>query len=98
MTAELSPVRVASIRRRLLAWWDAAHRDLPWRAGPGQVDAYRVWISEAMLQQTQVATVIPYYWRFLATFPTLESLARAEEEQVLAAWSGLGYYKRARSL
>ena len=98
MTAALPPARVASIRRQLLRWWDATRRELPWRFEPGRVDPYRVWISEVMLQQTQVATVIPFYRRFLAKFPTIEALAGAEEEQVLAAWSGLGYYARARAL
>jgi A/G-specific adenine glycosylase len=91
-------VTPAEIRRRLLRWFDAAKRDLPWRFPPGQVDPYRVWISEAMLQQTQVATVIPYYRRFLDRFPTIEALARADEDELLALWSGLGYYARARAL
>jgi A/G-specific adenine glycosylase len=90
--------RAAALRRRLLAWWDAAHRDLPWRFAAGSADPYRVWVSEVMLQQTQVATVIPYYRRFVRRFPSIQGLARAEEEQVLAAWSGLGYYTRARNL
>jgi A/G-specific adenine glycosylase len=98
MGVPMIAARAAAIRRRLLAWWDGARRDLPWRFAPGSVDPYRVWISEAMLQQTQVATVIPYYRRFLERFPSLERLAAAEEDEVLAAWSGLGYYTRARSL
>jgi A/G-specific adenine glycosylase len=98
MKRDVAQRRLATIRRRLLAWWDQARRDLPWRFPPGHVDPYRVWISEVMLQQTQVATVIPYYARFLARFPTLEALAQASEEQVLARWSGLGYYARARRL
>lgn len=81
--------------RRLLAWYDQHRRDLPWR---GQTDPYRIWISEAMLQQTVVATVIPYYQRFLRAFPTVAALACADEGAVLHAWSGLGYYSRARSL
>jgi len=88
----------AEIRRRLLRWWRGARRDLPWRFRAGCEDPYRTWISEAMLQQTQVATVIPYYERFLERFPTVGDLARASEEEVLAAWSGLGYYARARAL
>lgn len=81
--------------RRLLSWYDRDHRDLPWR---GQNDPYRIWISEAMLQQTVVATVIPYYHRFLKAFPDVEALARAADDEVMSAWAGLGYYSRARSL
>ena len=81
---------------RLVRWHRAHGRhDLPWQASN---DAYRRWISEVMLQQTQVATVIPYFERFLGRFPTVEVLAHAAEEEVLALWSGLGYYARARNL
>jgi A/G-specific adenine glycosylase len=91
--------RTKSIRRRLLAWYDRNRRDLPWRSRPGQTpDPYRVLVSEAMLQQTQVATVVPYFERFIKAFPTLEHLARAEEQAVLRQWEGLGYYRRARNL
>lgn len=84
-----------SFASRLIAWQCTHGRhDLPWQ---GQ-DAYRVWLSEIMLQQTQVATVIPYYRRFIASFPTIALLAAATEEQVLAHWSGLGYYARGRNL
>ncbi|WP_017462011.1 A/G-specific adenine glycosylase [Dyella ginsengisoli] len=86
---------------RLLRWFDRhGRRDLPWqRPGPdGRRDAYRVWLSEVMLQQTQVATVIPYFNRFVETLPTLRDLAGADEDTVLALWSGLGYYRRARFL
>jgi A/G-specific adenine glycosylase len=86
---------VAELRRRLLAWYRAARRDLPWRRTR---DAYAVWISEAMLQQTRVETVLPYWERFLARFPSVEALAAAGEDEVLALWSGLGYYSRARKL
>jgi len=83
----------------LLAWYDRARRDLPWRAPPGvRPDPYRVWLAEIMLQQTQVAAVIPYYERFLARWPRLADLAAAPEEEVLALWAGLGYYARARRL
>jgi A/G-specific adenine glycosylase len=85
----------SGIRRRLLAWFDRHRRDLPWRASR---DPYRIWVSEIMLQQTQVATVIPYFHRFLTAFPTLQALAAADEQQVLRLWEGLGYYRRARSL
>lgn len=76
-------------------WYDCHSRNLPWREEPSP---YRVWISEIMLQQTQVTTVIPYFNRFIEQFPTLKSLACASEEEVLALWSGLGYYSRARNL
>jgi A/G-specific adenine glycosylase len=83
----------------LLAWYDRHRRPLPWRAAAGQTaDPYHVWLSEIMLQQTTVVAVAPYYRRFLARFPTLESLALAPLEDVLAAWAGLGYYARARNL
>jgi A/G-specific adenine glycosylase len=90
-----------SFRERLLAWYDANARDLPWRERPGsnkRADAYRVWVSEIMLQQTRVAAVIEHYQEFLQRFPTVEKLAAARESSVLAAWSGLGYYRRARML
>ncbi len=90
--------RRAALRRRLLAWYDAGHRALPWRFPQDGADPYRVWIAEVMLQQTQVRAAIPYYERFVARFPTLEALAGAREDEVLASWSGLGYYARARNL
>jgi len=83
------------VRRELLSWFDKHKRDLPWR---GQTDPYAVWISEVMLQQTQVSTVIPYYRRFLKRFPTVRALAKASLPDVLAQWKGLGYYSRARNL
>jgi A/G-specific adenine glycosylase len=82
-------------RRSLLHWFDRCRRDLPWRRDR---DPYRIWVSEVMLQQTQVATVIPYFERFLEAFPTLTQLARADEQEVLRLWEGLGYYRRARDL
>lgn len=82
-------------RRLLLAWYDQHARDLPWRKDR---DPYRVWVSEIMLQQTRVAAVIEHYHEFLRRFPTIEKLAAAREPSVLAAWSGLGYYRRARML
>lgn len=81
--------------RDLLAWYDARRRDLPWRR---ERDPYRIWVSEVMLQQTRVETVEPHYLPFLERFPTVEALAAASEEEVLAEWSGLGYYRRARQL
>ena len=81
--------------RLLLAWYRSGHRDLPWRASR---DPYRVWVSEIMLQQTRAQAVIPYYQRFLSRFPSVETLAAAAEQDVLALWSGLGYYSRARNL
>lgn len=90
-----SPAPVLPTRRALLAWFQGSARSLPWRGHPSP---YEVWVSEVMLQQTQIATVIPFYKRFLATFPTMESLARAPLERVLEVWSGMGYYRRARNL
>ena len=84
-----------SFRRRLLTWYAKHARDLPWRRS---TNPYRVWISEVMLQQTQVATVKPYFQQFLKAFPTVKKLAEADEEQVLRLWEGLGYYRRARGL
>jgi A/G-specific adenine glycosylase len=85
----------ASFRRRLLDWFDAGGRDLPWRETS---DPYRIWVSEVMLQQTRVEAVIPYYRRWLERFPDITALAGAPEEEVLGAWAGLGYYSRARNL
>ena len=91
--------RWAAFRRALLKWYRANHRKLPWRAAPGgRGDPYHVFVSEAMLQQTQVATVIEYFNRFVQRWPTVRDLAAADEQQVLAAWQGLGYYRRARNL
>ncbi len=92
---QIAPGGVEEIRRRLLGHYDSGKRDLPWR---GETDPYRIWVSEVMLQQTRVDSVIPYYRRWVARFPTLESLAAAGEEEVLRSWQGLGYYSRARSL
>ncbi len=102
-TASDSPPDLASrsqaIRRRLLAWYDTHRRDMPWRVQPGQPpNPYHVLVSEAMLQQTQVATVIPYFGRFIKAFPTIKHLAKADEQAVLRLWQGLGYYRRARNL
>ncbi len=83
------------MQRALLAWYGQHKRELPWRQDS---DAYRVWVSEIMLQQTRVAAVLEHYRIFLEAFPTVEALALAPEEQVLALWSGLGYYRRARML
>lgn len=82
-------------RSALLDWYGRERRDLPWRHRP---DAYAIWVAEIMLQQTQVATVVPYFERFLARFPDLPTLAAADEDEVLRHWSGLGYYRRARAL
>lgn len=94
MPSSVAP-NVARLRRRLRAWFHRCRRDLPWRHDR---DPYRIWISEVMLQQTQVATVIPYFRRFLTAFPTLVHLAAADEQDVLRQWAGLGYYRRARDL
>ncbi|MBX3569982.1 MAG: A/G-specific adenine glycosylase [Rhizobiaceae bacterium] len=93
-----------TIAARLLAWYDAHHRDLPWRVAPPalkagrQPDPYRVWLSEIMLQQTTVEAVKPYFAAFTATWPDVASLAAASAEDVMRAWAGLGYYSRARNL
>lgn len=89
---ELEP---AAFRRRLMSWYRGHARTLPWR---GVSDPYRIWVSEVMLQQTRVAAVIEHYEGFLRRFPTIVALALASEDEVLAAWSGLGYYRRARML
>jgi len=89
------PVNYAALRRKLLTWFDRHRRDLPWRADR---DPYRIWISEVMLQQTTVAAVVPYFERFVVAFPTVQSLADADEQHVLKLWEGLGYYRRARHL
>lgn len=81
--------------QRLCDWYEHNHRRLPWRESPSP---YRVWVSEIMLQQTRVATVVPYFERFLSRFPTIADLATANQESVLKAWEGLGYYARARNL
>src|SRR6266536_335208 len=86
---------LGAFRRALLRWYDKHRRDLPWRKTR---DPYRIWLSEIMLQQTRVAAVLEHYRLFLARFPNLEALAAAPEDAVLAAWSGLGYYRRARML
>jgi A/G-specific adenine glycosylase len=86
---------LADLRRRLLAWYDRHRRDLPWRRTR---DPYAIWVAETMLQRTQVRSVLPYYRRFLERFPDLRALAGARRGQVLALWSGLGYYRRAENL
>ncbi|MBH5322120.1 A/G-specific adenine glycosylase [Aurantiacibacter sediminis] len=90
----------ATISSRLFDWYNDHARDLPWRAPPGgsRPDPYRVWLSEVMLQQTTVAAVAPYFAKFTDVWPTVEALAAAPEEDVMAAWAGLGYYSRARNL
>src|SRR5580658_8169005 len=101
LTKSPSTLREQRFRAQLLAWYDANARDLPWRQQPRATkhcDPYPVWLSEIMLQQTRVAAVIAHYHEFLRRFPTVEKLARARQPSVLAAWSGLGYYRRARML
>ena len=89
-----------AIARKLLDWYDMHARDLPWRARPGAnaPEPYRVWLSEVMLQQTQVASVIPYFEKFTARWPSFEALAAADDAELMSAWAGLGYYARARNL
>ncbi len=93
--ASTQPRKLRRLHDDLLRWYEACRRDLPWRRTR---DPYAIWVSEVMLQQTRVDTVVPYYERFLARFPTAEALAEAPEDDVLALWSGLGYYRRARLL
>ncbi|MGE0626461.1 MAG: A/G-specific adenine glycosylase [Hyphomicrobiaceae bacterium] len=98
-TQRKRPDVVRDVAPFLLDWYDRERRDLPWRHAPGEAaDPYRVWLSEIMLQQTTVKAVIPYFERFVARWPTVEALAEADEEEVLTAWAGLGYYSRARNL
>ena len=87
--------KIKCFRADLLRWYDQNKRDLPWRRTR---DPYCIWVSEIMLQQTQVATVIPYYERFIATLPTIQDLAQAEEQTLLNLWQGLGYYSRVRNM
>src|SRR5579863_10175466 len=89
------PEKTSGMRHELLQWYDHNKRYLPWRETS---DPYAIWISEIMLQQTRVAAVIPYYQRFLEHYPDAAALANAPEPEVLALWSGLGYYSRARNL
>ncbi len=103
MSPQASPNGHPEITERLLAWYGRHARDLPWRISPGappgtQADPYRVWLSEIMLQQTAVASVIPYFEDFTRRWPHVQALAAAPLEDVLAAWAGLGYYARARNL
>src|SRR5258706_7791086 len=90
-----SAAMVARVRQQLLKWYRLERRDLPWRRTR---DPYAVWVSEIMLQQTRVETVIGYYARWMERFPTVEALAEAPLDDVLSAWAGLGYYARARNL
>lgn len=92
---KVTPSKRAEIKRSLLAWYRRERRDLPWR---NTTDPYRVLLSEFMLQQTRVETVVPYYRRFLREFPTVQALASTPRDRVLKAWEGLGYYTRARNL
>ena len=91
----MDPGAIRSLRAKLTRWYDRVKRDLPWRRTR---DPYAIWISEVMLQQSRVATVIPYYERFLRRFPDAAALALAPEGDLLAMWSGLGYYSRVRNL
>jgi A/G-specific adenine glycosylase len=95
VTDRLTPDRIEAVRAGVLAFFDAHRRDMPWRK---TTDPYRVWVSEVMLQQTRVETVLPYYERWTRRFPTLEHLADADIDDVLVEWQGLGYYSRARNL
>lgn len=87
--------KIASFQQTLLAWYDSSKRDLPWRRTS---NPYYIWVSEIMLQQTQVDTVIPYYKRFISTLPSIQDLADADEDTLLKLWEGLGYYSRVRNM
>lgn len=91
----IEEININAFQNDLISWFKAEQRDLPWRKDR---DPYKVWVSEIMLQQTRVDTVIPYFNRFIEWFPTIEDLADAEEDKVLKAWEGLGYYSRVRNL
>lgn len=91
----MTKIDKTSFQNDLVRWFESEHRDLPWRKDR---DPYKIWVSEVMLQQTRVDTVIPYFERFINRFPTVEALAKADEEEVLKLWEGLGYYSRARNL
>ncbi|MFY9531722.1 MAG: A/G-specific adenine glycosylase [Candidatus Acidiferrales bacterium] len=91
---KITPATLTEFRRKLLRWYRANRRDMPWR---GSRDPYRIWVAEVMLQQTRIAAVLPYYRNFLRRFPTVRSLASARPAEVLRAWAGLGYYSRARN-
>jgi len=95
MNPEISHINIPEFQKDLIFWYNSIKRDLPWREN---LDPYRILVSEVMLQQTQVQTVIPYYNRFMERFPTAKSLANADEDILLKAWEGLGYYSRARNL
>lgn len=91
----LEQINISAFQEDLLRWYEENKRDLPWRENN---DAYRVWVSEIMLQQTKVDTVIPYFNRFMEKYPTVYELAEADQQDVLKQWEGLGYYSRARNL
>jgi A/G-specific adenine glycosylase len=92
---QMKKKEIQTLQHALIEWYSANHRDLPWRKTK---DPYRIWISEVMLQQTQVNTVLPYYQKFLQRFPDIKHLARADLQEVLKIWEGMGYYARARNL
>ena len=85
----MNTAEIESLRKELLKWYQAHHRDLPWRRSN---NPYRIWVSEVMLQQTQVRTVLDYYRRFITKFPNIKRLAGSDMEAVLKAWEGMGYY------
>jgi A/G-specific adenine glycosylase len=95
MAGTITPRELPKFQEKLLRWFRAHRRELPWRASR---DPYRAWVAEVMLQQTRIAAVLPYYRKFLKRFPSVRALARAQQEDVLKLWAGLGYYSRARNL
>ncbi len=94
-TNTTEPVKIREQAHTLVLWYQHHHRNMPWRE---TLDPYSIWVSETMLQQTRVETVIPYYQQFMESFPTVRELAAADEQTVLKHWQGLGYYSRARNL
>ena len=94
----MNTLSVADFRKKLLCWYDRYGRDLPWRLKKRVQDPYNVWLSEIMLQQTTVQAVIPYYLKFIEKWPDVTALAAAQDDEVMHAWAGLGYYSRARNL
>src|SRR5271169_6356565 len=99
VTLPRPPLKPRSIAPKVLAWWDAHRRSLPWRAAAGETpDPYRVWLSEMLLQQTTAAVAAPYFLDFVSRWPNVEALAAAPLEEIMRAFAGLGYYSRARNL
>lgn len=91
----LKNFNIEEFQKSLIEWFQEEKRNLPWRADK---DPYKIWVSEVMLQQTRVDTVIPYFYRFIEKYPNIEALANADEQELLKTWEGLGYYSRVKNL